>query len=154
MSNCVKNCHHPEILQVLIDGIQAKQINLAELSLGYLESNIKNSDHSVFEVVTEQLKYLFKQLYIEIEGKRMKMKKGAESIMKLIREKVGEDNMISLLKASLLAGEDDTEGLAKVEKVLKLFEQKEVAKADKSKDFRSFLKQQKQQPEKSEDQLV
>ena len=34
---------------------------------------------------------------------------------------------------------------------MKLFEQKLAAKADKSKDFRSFLKNQKQQPVKDEE---
>ena len=46
-------------------------------------------------------KSLMIQLVIESEGKRMKMKKGAETILKEIKNKIGQENIEKLLVEGL-----------------------------------------------------
>lgn len=87
----------------------------------------------------ESVHALFKQMNIEIDGKRMKMKKTAESICKEIKNIVGlEEVKIILHKAFPLESDEPI-----VKKISVLFVVKEAPKIDKSKDFRSFLKHQK-----------
>lgn len=81
----------------------------------------------------------------------MKMKKGAESIFSDIKDKIGKERIEGVLIDIFSSQENAKE---RSDKIMKLFEEKTVKQADKSKDFRSFLKQQKQQAVKDEDENV
>jgi len=63
------------------------------------------------------------------------MKKGAETVFQEIRKKIGTEGIEKVLNVTFPDESD------KVSKIMKIFEQKQASKADKSKDFRSFLKQ-------------
>lgn len=103
---------------------------------------MKNLDSEYFMSVTPSSTGLFRQLIVESEGKRMKMRKTAEQIFVAIKNKLGVPSIGQVLTE--VCGSEES-GRDKVNKVMKLFEDKVSQKADKSKDFRSFLKQQKQQ---------
>lgn len=81
---------------------------------------------------------LIRQLLVEYEGKRMKMKKGAEGIFHDIKTKIGTENIEKIIVEAL---KDNSHAKEKTALIMKLFEQKTVKKVDKSSDFRSFLKQ-------------
>ena len=77
------------------------------------------------------------------------MKKTAEQIFNDIKDKIGVENVERLLLEAY-AGDDNAKDVT--QKILKLFESKDK-KLDKSKDFRSFIKQQKQQAVKETDEV-
>lgn len=80
----------------------------------------------------------------------MKLKKGAESAFQELKTAIGLERIQKLINDCY----DSTEvSKVQIAKIMKLFEQKLQAKTDKSKDFRSFLKNQKQQVPK-EDEVV
>ncbi len=66
------------------------------------------------------------------------MKKSAENVFQEIKNKIGVENIERVLSDSF--ADDELGKTTKIPKVMKLFEQKEDKKVDKSKDFRSFLK--------------
>lgn len=67
----------------------------------------------------------------------MKLKKSAETIFQDLKNKIGKDRIESVIQESM----KDSEGAQdKCVKIMKLFEEKVVKKADQSRDFRSFLK--------------
>lgn len=78
----VQNLIMPEIIDVLVEGCQAKNIILAEYSMGYLQEVVKKMDEEYLISGNDSSKQLFFQLVAEFDGKRMKIKKGAESIFK------------------------------------------------------------------------
>jgi hypothetical protein len=138
MQNAVQHLALPELVDVLVEGCQAKNLALAEYSIGYLSDLVKNMAEDYFLSGSISSKQLIVQLLSEYDGKRMKMKKGAESIFKDIKGKVGSDNIERMLLEAL---GDSEQARSKIATIMKLFEEKAVKKADKSHDFRSFLKQ-------------
>eukprot|EP00347_Sterkiella_histriomuscorum_P000732 403374718 len=142
VTNAVQNMHYPEIIEVLIEGCRSKNLVLAEYSVGYLTTLVKNMDSEFFISGQHAVSALVQQLYVEYDGKRMKMKKQAESIFQELKSKLGIEKIQLVIKASF---QDQENGQTKAERILKLFEEKVVKKADQSRDFRSFLKSQKQQ---------
>lgn len=87
---------------------------------------------------SDSSKNLILQLLLEYEGKRMKMKKGSEAIFHDVKNKIGAENIEKIILESL---EDNAHAKEKTAVIMKLFEPKVAKKVDKSKDFRSFLKQ-------------
>ena len=126
------------MVDTLVEGCQAKNGTLAEIAIGYLGDLIKNLDLDYLLSGSDSSRALIYQLVIEIEGKRMKMKKSAEAVLKDVKAKVGLEQIERLLK-EVICG-DEINNKEKFEKIMKLFEQKSVKKVDKSHDFRSFLK--------------
>lgn len=81
MQHCVQNAVYSETVDVLAEGCQTKNGSLAEIAIGYLGELLKNVDKEYFLTVTDSTKALMQQLVVEVEGKRMKMKKTAENIL-------------------------------------------------------------------------
>ncbi len=79
---------------------------------------------------------LLKSLREDLNAKRMKLKKGAEEILKQVKATLGSDF------EPLLNDTFGEEGKADIAFIKKLFEKKAV-KTNQSNDFRSFLKSQK-----------
>eukprot|EP00350_Pseudokeronopsis_sp_OXSARD2_P002111 CAMPEP_0170558100 /NCGR_PEP_ID=MMETSP0211-20121228/32653_1 /TAXON_ID=311385 /ORGANISM="Pseudokeronopsis sp., Strain OXSARD2" /LENGTH=69 /DNA_ID=CAMNT_0010869697 /DNA_START=64 /DNA_END=270 /DNA_ORIENTATION=- len=69
------------------------------------------------------------------------MKKQAEAILKELKEKFGQEGMTTIIKNTFC---NEGEQII-AEKLIKLLTEKAKSKADQSKDFRNFLKQQKEQ---------
>lgn len=95
----------------------------------------------------------------EIEGKRIKMKKASLSNLHVVRVKttqiVGPEYLHKILVAFAGLSEEKAASLIKqVDDSLLDGSRKGPSTLDKSKDFRSFLKQQKQTQSSSEQQLL
>ena len=83
MTHAVSNLSSPELIEVLVEGCQAKNLTLAEYSINYLLEAIKLMNHVPLQGA------LVRQLLVEADGKRMKMKKQAEAILIDIKHKIG-----------------------------------------------------------------
>ena len=59
--------------------------------MGYLNTLIINLDESFFHLENQMVKELIKQMFKEFDGKRIKMKKGAEAVFLEIKKKIGSD---------------------------------------------------------------
>ena len=79
---------------------------------------------------------LVQHLKKEYDGRRAKNKKASEACFKSLKQSLGEG-------IQQLLNESFNEDQNTVMKINKIFEANGKAKADKSKDFRSFLKAQK-----------
>ena len=95
------NCTIEETVGVLVEGCKAKNGTMAELSIGYLKTLIKHIDKAFFMEPTETRKALFKQLLVEVDGKRMKMKKAAEETFREIKEVIGAEKVGVIITESL-----------------------------------------------------
>jgi arabinogalactan endo-1,4-beta-galactosidase len=80
----VENSAWPETIDSLVEGCQSKNGVLAEIAIGYLGEVVKNieksnGEGSYFmngeENCVRSVNKLIKQIKIEVDGKRMKMKK-------------------------------------------------------------------------------
>ena len=89
LSYAISNCTISETVDVFVEGCNTKNGVLAELSMGYLGDLIKKMDKKYYEECGESVHKLVKQLNIEIDGKRMKMKKSAETIIKDLKSLIG-----------------------------------------------------------------
>lgn len=78
------------------------------------------------------------------------MKKGAETVFQVINSRVGQKGIEKVVKSAY--PDEDVSSL--VSKIMKIFETNHSQKVDKSKDFRSFLKQQKQQISKENEETT
>ena len=97
----------PDIIESLVEGLSNKNIVLAEYSIGYLTDAVKSVDVTFFTTSNEKVKLLVRQLVIELDGKRMKVKKGAETIFGDIKNKTSVEQIQKLLEETF-AGEDDS----------------------------------------------
>jgi hypothetical protein len=77
----------PDLIEVLVDGLSNKNISIAEYSVNYLGDAIKSVDINFILAGGSTVNILVKQLVIELDGKRMKVKKGAESIFTSLKDK-------------------------------------------------------------------
>ena len=148
MQLSVMNCCFSETMEVLIEGCCSKNGTMAELAMGYLQTLIKHINPEILLEHSETTQKLCRQLISDYEGKRMKMKKGAETAFQELKNAIGVQRMQTVLTESV--DESDT-AKQQIAKIMKLFEQKQQTKTDKSKDFRSFLKNQKQQIPKDDE---
>lgn len=48
LANAVQNLLYPEVIEVLVEGCRAKNLTLAEYSIGYLTTLVKNMDAEYF----------------------------------------------------------------------------------------------------------
>lgn len=83
MSSAVVNLSSPELIEVLVEGCHAKNLTLAEYSINYLLEAVRFMQHIPLQG------NLIRQLLVEADGKRMKMKKQAEAILIDIKHKIG-----------------------------------------------------------------
>ena len=82
MASSVKNCLFPQTIDALVEGCNSKNGSMAELSIAYLAELVKNFEPGFFLECGPTVEGLFKQLNVEVDGKRMKMKKTAEEILR------------------------------------------------------------------------
>ncbi len=95
---CVSNdCPYSESIDVLVEGCQTKNGILAESAIGYLAVLVKLMEPGYYLECGESVRGLLKQMNMEIDGKRMKMKKTAERICKDIKNKVGQEQIQIIL---------------------------------------------------------
>jgi hypothetical protein len=80
-TNAVKNLAVPELIDTFVEGCKAKNNTLAEYSIGSLAELVRKFESDYFLSESESAIALHQVLIQEAEGKRMKMKKNAETIL-------------------------------------------------------------------------
>lgn len=77
---------YTEMVFVLVDGCKSKNLALAELSIGYLATLMKSlsAETVASGIGSDWMNLLLNQLQADFEGKRMKIKKVAEEILRLL----------------------------------------------------------------------
>jgi hypothetical protein len=157
IQNSVANMPYTELVFVLVDGCKSKNLTLAELSIGYLQALVKNlpAETVTQGVASDWMNSLLSQLHSDFEGKRMKIKKQAEEILRALNAVLGAERVAAALQSALLTPEG-APAQDKIDKITKLIQEKEPAKGktDQRKDFRSFLKSQKQQVSNASDMSI
>lgn len=133
----------PETVEAFVEGCkQVKNLALAEQAAAGLSELVKHMQASFFSAPSESLKNLVTQAISEVEGKRAKLKKAALANLHVVRTKTGGSLEQILVETAGIAAERAQGIVAQVDESLKDGVKKGAT--DKSRDFRSFLKQQKQ----------
>jgi uncharacterized membrane protein len=98
LSLATKNVYMvPDLIDAFVDGLNNKNIVLAEYSVGYLSEAVKSAEPQFLLSNNDTVKTLLKQLVVELDGKRAKTKKGAETIFTEIKNKTSEEQLRKLL---------------------------------------------------------
>ncbi len=141
---------HPQTVQALQEGCLSKNTQLGDFSSEKLAKLIKNTDEAWLNQHFATVVPLVRQLKVDLENKRLKLKKNAEDILKHLKEELGEQGLAEVFKAAFPDNE------AAVKTLQSVFEAKQK-KAPASTGFRSFLKTKKQETvteQKAEDDAV
>lgn len=132
----------PDTVEAFVEGCkQVKNLALAEQAASGLSVLLKHMPAEFFSVPSESLKNLLSQAISEVEGKRAKLKKAALANLNTVRTKTGGSLEQILVETAGIAPDRAQGIVAQVDESLKDGAKKGAA--DKSRDFRSFLKQQK-----------
>jgi len=99
---------------------------------------------SFFESYRPQCLQAVQHCKSELDGKRMKIQKSSDAVLKKIHEALKDEQFAVLLKEAF------PEDPSSIEKVHSIF--KKAAKKDQSSDFRSFLRKQKEQAAAAKDE--
>ena len=139
------NSHSVSIDCLLAGFKESKNLPLTEQAALFLPTLVKNMPLSYFSVNSPSLSHLILASGLEALGKRLKVKKGALAILVEYKSRLAQiDASIDFAGALQTVGEFTPDKAAaisrEVEESVKQVSKKPV---DKSKDFRSFLKQQK-----------
>ena len=81
----------PDLVDSFVEGLNNKNITLAHHSIDFLTLAIKSADASFFSSSHDSVRTLLKQLVQELDGKRAKTKKGAETIFTEIKTKTSQE---------------------------------------------------------------
>lgn len=147
---CVLGGALPETVEAFVEqSKQVKNLALAEQAAAGLSELLKNMPAPYFSAPSESLKNLVSQAISEVEGKRAKLKKAALANLNTMRTKTGGSLEQILVENAGIAAERAQGIVAQVDESLK----DGAKKVDKSRDFRSFLKQQKQMQAQPSDTL-
>lgn len=134
---------------------------MQELSYGFIGEFVKNAEPAFFEGNSDILGQMINQLTIGVDS-MPRIKKASTEVFKDLHSKLGQDGFEALLKSAYRVEqtEESKEDLpyddAKVQKILKLTSvgvKKPAAAAPVKKDFKAFLKQQKNQVDKEDEAI-
>lgn len=137
-----------------MDGVNAKNLDLSEFATNALHSFSKFAELAYYDQHYESGLKIVGLLCKVIEGKKTRMVKYAQPALLQIKQTVGDDKLEAMILTSfnkVQSGTEEAKEDGKNSQRAKLLIdglEPKNSKADKSKDFRSFLKNQKTEPTK------
>lgn len=173
MTVAISKCSHVELLDVILDFPKHKILPLLETIYGFIGLFIKSANKEFFNLksVSDVHKNTLATLVHALSkglDETPRIKKAATEDLKFLKEKTqSEEEFMQLLEHGLKSqsegneemkedGPESPSSAPKIKKIMEIFAKK-VTKAPVKKDFRSFLKQQKEvgaTVAKSEDLIV
>lgn len=156
----VQSCPSYNSCQVLIEGSKSKSLVLAEFSVTQLALLVKCADSHFFQNSDP----LINAMCFLIEGKKTRMVKNAVPVLQEIRSHLGKEGLYEkavLIFSSEVGPEEQKDDKTTAQKEIQLRVERIMAvidppakKVDKSKDFRSFIKAQSTDTQKSQSNSV
>jgi hypothetical protein len=145
---CAEHCVTRATANALVEAVNAKNLDLSEFAASAMQALTKAADPQFFDVQFDAGLHIIGALCSVIEGKKTRMIKYAQPALLQIKQTVGEDKLEGMILEVFNKGAPDEEAKGdpkntkRARAILDGLEPKN-SKADKSKDFRSFIKNQK-----------